>query len=53
VAGLPMDMTLHLRWWFVTAEEVPRDETEQPDWLYHWWETIDDWINATRQQDPK
>jgi 1-acyl-sn-glycerol-3-phosphate acyltransferase len=47
--GLPMDKTLHLRWWFVPAAEVPRGEAEQADWLYHWWETIDDWIETTRR----
>ena len=51
--GLPMDKTLHLRWWFVPAAEVPRDGAEQTDWLYHWWETIDDWINATWRQESK
>jgi 1-acyl-sn-glycerol-3-phosphate acyltransferase len=51
--GLPTDKTLHLRWWFIPAAEVPRDETEQTDWLYHWWETIDDWINTTGQQQSK
>jgi 1-acyl-sn-glycerol-3-phosphate acyltransferase len=45
--GLPMDKTLHLRWWFVPAAEVPRDPEEQTDWLYRWWETIDVWISAT------
>ncbi|MET0764384.1 MAG: lysophospholipid acyltransferase family protein [Blastococcus sp.] len=45
--GLPTDKTLHLRWWFVPAAEVPRGETEQTDWLYRWWETIDEWINTT------
>ncbi|MCV2489847.1 lysophospholipid acyltransferase family protein [Geodermatophilus sp. YIM 151500] len=49
--SLPMDKTLHLRWWFVPAADVPRDETEQTDWLYHWWETIDDWISTTRQRE--
>jgi 1-acyl-sn-glycerol-3-phosphate acyltransferase len=49
--GLPMDKTLHMRWWFVPASEVPREGSEQTDWLYHWWETIDDWITETRQQD--
>jgi hypothetical protein len=24
--SLPMDKTLHLRWWFVPAAEVPRDD---------------------------
>ncbi len=45
--ALPMDKTLHLRWWFVPAAEVPREEAELTDWLYHWWETIDDWIATT------
>jgi 1-acyl-sn-glycerol-3-phosphate acyltransferase len=45
--GLPMDKTLHLRWWFVPAAEVPREETQLTDWLYQWWETIDAWITTT------
>jgi 1-acyl-sn-glycerol-3-phosphate acyltransferase len=45
--SLPMDKTLHLRWWFVPAAEVPRGETELTDWLYDWWATIDDWIATT------
>jgi 1-acyl-sn-glycerol-3-phosphate acyltransferase len=49
--NLPLDKTLHLRWWFVPAAEVPRDQAEQTDWLYHWWETVDDWIDTTRQQE--
>ncbi|MGY1714787.1 lysophospholipid acyltransferase family protein [Geodermatophilus sp. SYSU D01106] len=44
---LPMDKTLHLRWWFVPAAEVPRGEAELTDWLYRWWETIDAWITTT------
>ncbi|RBY90262.1 acyltransferase [Blastococcus sp. TBT05-19] len=47
--GLPMDKTLHLRWWFVPAAEVPRGPAEQTDWLYRWWETIDAWISTTAQ----
>ncbi|SFO78187.1 Acyltransferase [Geodermatophilus dictyosporus] len=45
--GLPVDKTLHLRWWFVPAAEVPREEAELTDWLYRWWATIDDWITTT------
>jgi 1-acyl-sn-glycerol-3-phosphate acyltransferase len=47
--SLPMDKTLHLRWWFVPATDVPRDETDQQEWLYHWWETIDAWVDTTRR----
>ena len=49
--NLPTDKTLHLRWWFVPAAEVPRDESEQTDWLYGWWEAIDEWIDTTRRQE--
>ncbi len=45
--SLPMDKTLHLRWWFVPAEEVPRGQAELTDWLYRWWATIDDWVATT------
>ncbi|MGY1741654.1 MULTISPECIES: lysophospholipid acyltransferase family protein [unclassified Blastococcus] len=45
--SLPMDKTLHLRWWFVPADEVPRHEERLTDWLHHWWTTIDDWIATT------
>lgn len=45
--GLPMDKTLHLRWWFVPADEVPREEAELTAWLFGWWETIDAWITTT------
>jgi 1-acyl-sn-glycerol-3-phosphate acyltransferase len=49
--GLPMDKTLHLRWWFIPAADVPRDETQLTDWLYQWWQTIDDWITTTSAAD--
>jgi hypothetical protein len=45
--GLPMDKTLHLRWWFVPADEVPREQEALTEWLYGWWATIDDWIEET------
>ncbi|SDY62033.1 Acyltransferase [Geodermatophilus africanus] len=45
--SLPMDKTLHLRWWFIPAAEVPPEETQQTEWLYQWWETIDAWITTT------
>jgi 1-acyl-sn-glycerol-3-phosphate acyltransferase len=50
--GLPMDKTLHLRWWFVPAAEVPREEAELAAWLFGWWETIDAWITTTSAASP-
>jgi 1-acyl-sn-glycerol-3-phosphate acyltransferase len=45
--SLPMDKNLHLRWWFIPAADVPRDEVQLTDWLYQWWATIDAWITST------
>lgn len=42
--GLPMDSVVRMRWWFVPAAEVPRDESAQNDWLYARWAEIDAWI---------
>lgn len=44
--GLPMDTTVRLRWWFVPADEVPRDPAVQEDWLYERWAEIDTWVAA-------
>jgi hypothetical protein len=42
--GLPMDSVVRMRWWFVPASDVPRDESAQNDWLYARWAEIDAWI---------
>ena len=44
---LPQDKELRLRWSFVPAAEVPRDEQTQVDWLYGWWADMDRWIAAS------
>jgi 1-acyl-sn-glycerol-3-phosphate acyltransferase len=46
--ALPLDVTVRMRWWRTPAAEVPRGEDAQVDWLYEWWERIDDWIAGTR-----
>ncbi|MGH3693883.1 MAG: 1-acyl-sn-glycerol-3-phosphate acyltransferase [Pseudonocardiaceae bacterium] len=47
---LPLDQTVRMRWWRVPAAEVPRGEDAQLEWLYHWWERIDDWIDDSRRR---
>ena len=44
---LPQDKVLRLRWSFVPAADVPREEQAQIDWLYSWWEDMDAWIAAS------
>jgi 1-acyl-sn-glycerol-3-phosphate acyltransferase len=46
--ALPLDNTVRMRWWRVPAAEVPHGEEAQIDWLFQWWERIDDWITTTR-----
>jgi 1-acyl-sn-glycerol-3-phosphate acyltransferase len=46
--GLPMDSTVRLRWWFVPADEVPRERDAQEEWLYERWAEIDDWVASHR-----
>ncbi|QJY47407.1 1-acyl-sn-glycerol-3-phosphate acyltransferase [Pseudonocardia broussonetiae] len=45
---LPLDATVRMRWWRVPAADVPRTQEAQVDWLYGWWERIDDWVDRTR-----
>jgi 1-acyl-sn-glycerol-3-phosphate acyltransferase len=45
---LPMDKQITMRFWSVPAERVPPGQDERVEWLYHWWRTIDDWIEANR-----
>ena len=45
---LPMDKQIVMRWWQVPRDEIPAGREERIDWLYSWWERIDDWIVANR-----
>jgi 1-acyl-sn-glycerol-3-phosphate acyltransferase len=47
---LPLDGAVRMRWWRVPHDEVPQGRDAQVDWLYRWWETIDDWIDRTRDE---
>ncbi|MCA1672561.1 MAG: 1-acyl-sn-glycerol-3-phosphate acyltransferase, partial [Actinobacteria bacterium] len=48
--ALPMDRAVRMRWWRVPHDEVPSGPDAHVDWLYQWWERIDDWIDETRDQ---
>lgn len=45
---LPMDKQIVMRWWQVPRSEIPAGRDEQIDWLFGWWERIDDWIEVNR-----
>ena len=39
---------IELRLWFVPREEIPAGHDERIDWLFGWWRTLDEWIDARR-----
>ena len=45
---LPMDKRIVMRWWQVPREEIPAGRDERIDWLFGWWEQVDDWIAEQR-----
>jgi 1-acyl-sn-glycerol-3-phosphate acyltransferase len=47
-AAVPMDTEILMRWWHVSAKDVPLEPEAQIDWLYQWWKQIDDWIAVNR-----
>ena len=48
---LPIDKVIIMRWWQVSNEEIPAGREARIDWLFSWWELIDDWIAEHRPED--
>ncbi|ANH37730.1 Acyltransferase [Nocardioides dokdonensis FR1436] len=48
---LPMDKQLVMRWWQVPRAEIPEGREERIEWLYDWWQHIDDWVEQHRPED--
>jgi 1-acyl-sn-glycerol-3-phosphate acyltransferase len=51
--GLPMDSVVRLRWWFLPAEEVPREPAVQEQWLYERWAELDAWVAQQQTADDR
>jgi 1-acyl-sn-glycerol-3-phosphate acyltransferase len=49
---LPMDKRLIMRWWRVPRAEIPEGRDAQIDWLFGWWERIDQWVEENRPAQP-
>lgn len=45
---LPLDQSVKMRWWRIPAAEVPRGRDAQIDWLFEWWQRIDQWVEQAR-----
>jgi len=52
-ARFPINQVIKARWWRVPHDEVPRTASHeaQLQWLYAWWERIDQWITENRPAD--
>jgi 1-acyl-sn-glycerol-3-phosphate acyltransferase len=48
---IPMDKQIIMRWWRVPRAEIPPDRDARIDWLFSWWERIDEWIEEHRPVD--
>ena len=48
---IPMDKQIIMRWWRVQRADIPVGREERIDWLFSWWEHIDDWIDEHRPVD--
>lgn len=49
--AVPTDKRLIMRWWRVPREDVPTTRDEQIDWLFTWWERIDQWVDEHQPVD--
>jgi 1-acyl-sn-glycerol-3-phosphate acyltransferase len=49
--SLPMDKQISMGWWRVPRAEIPTGRDDQIEWLFDWWELIDDWVEEHRPTD--
>jgi 1-acyl-sn-glycerol-3-phosphate acyltransferase len=48
---LPMDKVLLMGWWRIPREEIPAGREERIDWLFEWWQRVDEWVDEHRPVD--
>ena len=48
---VPIDKRIVMRWWEVPRAEIPAGRDERIEWLYGWWERIDDWVAQNRPEE--
>jgi 1-acyl-sn-glycerol-3-phosphate acyltransferase len=47
---LPDPKVVTVALWLVPAAAIPADEQARIDWLFDWWQTLDDWVGQRRAQ---
>ena len=48
---IPLDDPIDGQYWRLPPEEVPRTEDEVIEWLYNWWERIDEWVEEHKLEE--
>jgi len=48
---IPLSDPIDGRYWRLPPEEVPRTEDALIEWLYSWWDRIDDWIEEHKVEE--
>jgi hypothetical protein len=43
---IPLRQPIAAQYWRIPAAEVPHEEAQLIEWLYEWWDRIDDWIEG-------
>ncbi len=46
--SVPLEHPIKVKYWRVQSHDIPRGPEEQNDWLYDWWERVDEWIGLHR-----
>ena len=49
---IPLTDPIDARYWRIPPSEVPKTEEDLIEWLYSWWERIDEWINGHKDPEP-
>jgi hypothetical protein len=39
--------------WLEPAAERPTDPEQQVEWLYRWWQRLDEWVRAQGEETPE
>ena len=47
--NVPLERPVVVRYWRVQSTDIPTDAEAQNDWLYEWWERVDEWIGLNRR----
>ena len=49
-ARVPLKEPIDARYWRLPPDQVPRVEAELIEWLYTWWDQIDEWIEQHKTE---